>query len=42
MNIREDFVDILCQINPEYEHHVRYEMGGSFVSISAQENLWLH
>ena len=25
MNIRGDFVDILCQVNPEYGQHMRYE-----------------
>ena len=27
MNIRGDFVDIMCQVKPEYEQHVRYENG---------------
>ena len=25
MNTRGDFVDIKCQVNPEYEQHVRYQ-----------------
>ena len=25
MKLRGDFVDIMCQVNPEYKQHVRYE-----------------
>ena len=25
MNLRRDFVDIMCQFNPEYKQHVKYE-----------------
>ena len=24
MNLRGDFVEIMCQVNPEYEHHASY------------------
>ena len=27
INTREHFVDIMCQVNPEYEKYVRYENG---------------
>ena len=30
MNLRGNFVDIMCQVNPEYKHHVRYENGKRF------------
>ena len=43
MDIRGDFVNIMCQVNQEYDKHVRYEKGErGFVSISAQRDLWLH
>ena len=33
MNTRGDFVDIKCQVNPEYEQHVRYEKGEKVLYI---------
>ena len=27
MKLRGDFVNIMCQVNPEYKQHVRYENG---------------
>ena len=30
MNIRGDFVDIVCEVNTEYEQHMRYEDGETF------------
>ena len=27
MKLRGDFVDIMCQVNPEHEQHVRYGNG---------------
>ena len=36
MKLREDFVDIMCQVNPEYEQNVRYENGFFNVSIRDQ------
>ena len=27
MNLKEDVFDIMCQVNPEYEQHMRYENG---------------
>ena len=27
VNLRGDFVDIMCQVNPEYKQHVRYDNG---------------
>ena len=30
MKLRGDFIDITCQVNPEYEQDVRYEDGNFF------------
>ena len=27
MKLRGDFVEIMCQVNPEYKQHARYENG---------------
>ena len=42
MNLRRDFVYIMCQVNPEYKQHVRYENKKGAIPPSAQGNLWLH
>ena len=42
MKLRGDFVDIMFQVNPEYEQNVRYENGNKIVSISGQVDLWFH
>ena len=33
MNLREGFVEIMCQVNPFYEQHVRYENGQNVLCI---------
>ena len=33
MNTRRVFVDIMCQVNPEYEHKVNYENGGKVLYL---------
>ena len=33
MKLRGDFVDIMCQVNPYYEQHVRYENGEKVLYI---------
>ena len=33
MKLRGDFVEIMCQVNPEYEQHVKYENGGKVLYL---------
>ena len=33
MNLRGGFVEIMFQVHPEYDHHVRYENGKKFLYI---------
>ena len=33
MKLREDFVGIMCQVNPEYDQHVRYENAKKFLYL---------
>ena len=33
MKLRGDFVDIMCQVNPDYEQYVRYENGGNVLYL---------
>ena len=43
MKLRGDFVEIIRQVNPEFEHHVRYDNGKKcYVSISDQGDLWFN
>ena len=33
INLRGYFVDIVCQVNPEYEQHVGYKNGETFLYL---------
>ena len=33
MNLRGDFIYITCQVNPDYEQHMRYENGKKVLYI---------